>query len=275
VRLKLIVGEYGIDIDGMEPSVSPDGRYVVFRGWSDVFLCDLRTRKSVNLCPNSNPHEFAWNANVTWIAFAGERNDQPPYMPFCIWLVRPDGSGLRRVHDSGPDDRRPMWSPDGRFLVWTRGGRLWQSDTTGRGGHFLTRTPSDRYHLEYAKGWSADRTHLRYLSGSEMGEEFRLRVVGRDSSDDVPDASRVPVVTRSEVGALADGSLLYRGVENAIEFIEPGAGGRVRRCFVQSDLHVWNVSIAEDRSLAVFEVGDEEEAHLWVVGLKSRSQRAP
>src|SRR5213593_1204589 len=77
VRLKLIVGEYGIDIDGMEPSVSPDGRYVVFRGWSDVFLCDLRTRKSVNLCPNSNPHEFAWNANVTWIAFAGERNDQP------------------------------------------------------------------------------------------------------------------------------------------------------------------------------------------------------
>ena len=275
-RLKLLVGEYGTDIDGMEPSVSPDGRYVVFRGWSDVFLHELRTRKTVRLCRSAaNAHDFAWNATGTRIAFASAWNDSPGYMPNCIWLARVDGSDLHRVPGSGPNDQGPVWAPDGGSLVWTRGRRLCQSDTAGQGGRFLTRTPSDPYHLEFARGWASDRVHLRYLAGSERGEEFKLRLVGRDSTDDVPDASRVPVVSRSEVGAFADGSLLYRGVGNAIEFIEPGAGGRVRRCFVQPDLHVWNVSISEDRSIAVFEVGDEEEAHLWVVRLRSRSQRTP
>ena len=97
---------------------------------------------------------------------------------------------------------------------------------------------------------------------------WKLRLLGRDSTDDVPDPSRVPVVTRSEVGALADGSLLYRGVDNALEFIEPGPGGRVRTYLVQSGLHVWHPSVAPDRTLAVFEDGDEEEAHLWIVRLK-------
>ena len=89
-------------------------------------------------------------------------------------------------------------------------------------------------------------------------------------TDDVPDVSRVPAVTRTEVGALADGSLIYRRVENAIEFIEPGAGGRVRRCFVQAELPVWSPSVAADRSVAVFEVGDEEESDLWLVELRPR-----
>jgi hypothetical protein len=103
-----------------------------------------------------------------------------------------------------------------------------------------------------------------------MGAQYKLRLLGRDSTDDVPDPSRVPVVTSSEVGALTNGSLLYRGVGNAIEFIEPGAGGRVRRCFVQPELQVWHPSVAEDRSFAVFEVGDEDEAHLWLVRQEPR-----
>ena len=268
VRLKP-VNEYGAAIDAMEPSVSPDGRYVAFRGWSDVFLYDVRARKTVTLCHNSNPNDFAWNAAGTLIGFTGACS--PLSSSFCIWLVRPDGSDLRRIPGSGPNDQHPIWSEDGRSLVWARGRRLWQADTSGRGGHYLTRTPSDPYHLEFARGWTADRARLRYLSGSEMnGDEWRLRLVGRDSTDDVPDVSRVSAVTRMEVGALADGSLIYRRVENAIEFIEPVAGGRLRRCFVQADLPVWNPSVAEDRSVAVFEVGDEEKSDLLLVELGPR-----
>ena len=272
-RLKAVllkpVNEYGAEIDAMEPSVSPDGRYVTFRGRSDVFLYDLPARKTATLCHNSNPHDFAWNTAGTLIAFTGACS--PLSSSFCIWLVRPDGSGLRRVPGSGPNDQHPIWSADGRSLVWTRGRRLWQADTSGRGGRYLTKTPSNPYHLEFAGGWTADRARLRYLSGSEMnGDDWRLRLVGRDSTDDVPDVSRVPAVTRTEVGALAHGSLIYRRVENAIEFIEPGAGGRVRRCFVQAELPVWSPSVAADRSVAVFEVGDEEESDLWLVELRPR-----
>jgi WD40 repeat protein len=99
IRLKPI-NEYGADIDAMEPSLSPDGRYVVFSGLSDVFLYDLRTRKTVTLCRSSNAHDFAWNATGTRIAFAGAWNDASGHMPNCIWLVGADGSGLHRVQGS-------------------------------------------------------------------------------------------------------------------------------------------------------------------------------
>jgi hypothetical protein len=128
-----------------------------------------------------------------------------------------------------------MWSPDGRNLVWGREGRLWMTDTAGRSGHFLTGV-RDRFHLEFPRGWLPDRSHLRYVAGSVMGEEFRLRIVGRDSTDDVPDSSKVPVVTRSQLGVLPDASLLYWGAGSALVFAEPGARGRPRRCFVQDGL---------------------------------------
>jgi hypothetical protein len=118
-----------------------------------------------------------------------------------------------------------------------------------------------------------DSTRLLYVSGSEMGEEYRLRTVGRDSSDDVAHASPLPVVTRSEIGLSMDGSLLYRGARTEIEFAEHGPNGRMRRCFVQDSVCVWTMSLARDRSFAVFECGDEEGSSLYMVRLAAKGQR--
>ena len=38
-------------------------------------------------------------------------------IPWDVWLVRPDGSGLRRVTSFADDDSSVAWSPDGRWLV--------------------------------------------------------------------------------------------------------------------------------------------------------------
>jgi hypothetical protein len=119
--------------------------------------------------------------------------------------------------------------------------------------------------MEFARGWLPGGTHLLYVAGSEMGGEFRLRVVGRDSSDDAPFPSPLPVVTQSEIGLAADGRLLYRGARTRIEFAEPGAAGALRRCFVQDSVWVWSMSLARDRSFAVFEDGDQESPRLWMV----------
>ena len=88
----------------------------------------------------------------------------------------------------------------------------------------------------------------------------------------------MPVVTRSEIGLSADGRLLYRGVRTEIQFAEHGPSGKMRRCFVQDSTGVvwtggvWTISLAPDRSFAVFESSDEESSTLYLVRLRPKAQ---
>ncbi|MBN1371309.1 MAG: serine/threonine-protein kinase [Anaerolineaceae bacterium] len=60
----------------------------------------------------------AWSPDGAWLAFqtdAGREAGQNE-----IWIVRADGSGLRKVTDSPPGtwSRAPTWSPDGRWIAF-------------------------------------------------------------------------------------------------------------------------------------------------------------
>ena len=251
--------------EGNEPSISPDGRRVAYVGEVDVWMYDLKTGTTRRVCKNSNPHAVTWNPSGTRLAFQGADSIQT-VSSFWIWLVNPDGSNLRRISE-GPQDEHPLWSPDGKRLVWSRGRQLWQADSTGSNGRFLTKQPPPYVH-EYARAWTEDQTHLLFIRGSEMGEEFRLRQVGRDSTDDTADSTRMPTFSRWEIGVTSDGRLIYSRAQpnetNEIRFWERGARGRSRRCFVQDSLGVWLVALAPDRSFVVFSSGDEEEMDLWL-----------
>lgn len=265
--------------EGDEPSISPDGRRVAYVRWGSIWLYDLESGTTRQVCENRNAHAVTWNPSGTVLAFQGDDSTRL-YAKFWIWLVNPDGSNLRRFSE-GPQDEHPLWSPDGKHLVWSRARRLWQADSTGLNGRFLTRQPS-RYVREYARAWTADRSHLLFVRGSEMGEEFRFWQVGRDSTDDTPDSTRTPAYSRHELEATADGRVIYaRGQPretNEIRFWERGARGASRRCFVQDSLGVWLVSLAPDRSFVVFSSGDEEQMNLWLARRRpsrGRLQEAP
>jgi Tol biopolymer transport system component len=45
--------------------------------------------------------------------------------PWDVWLVRPDGSGLRRLTRLAEDECTLAWSPDGRWLALNGGLALW------------------------------------------------------------------------------------------------------------------------------------------------------
>lgn len=217
---------------------------------------------------------MTWNPSGTRLAFQGDDSIQT-YVKFWIWLVNPDGSNLRRISE-GPEDEHPLWSPDGKRLVWSRARRLWQADSTGSNGHFLTNQPPP-YVREYARAWTDKQSHLLFVRGSENGEEFRLWQVGRDSTDDTPDSTTVPAYSRHELGATHDGRLIYaRGQPHEtseIRFWERGARGRSRRCFVPDSLGVWLVALAPDRSFVVFSTGDEEEMDLWLARWRTPARK--
>lgn len=108
--------------------LSPDGRVVAFvssrSGQADVWLLDLRTRTLRNLTEHpGGDFRPAWSPDGQWIAFSSDRDSGKRHQGFVtlhsaeVYLVRPDGSGLRRLTHRGAFVGSPSWSPDGSRLA--------------------------------------------------------------------------------------------------------------------------------------------------------------
>lgn len=105
-----------------------------------------------------------------------------------LFVVRPDGSGLRRLFRGPGDERDPAWSPDGRLLAFVieRDGPadpfaddpadLYVMDVrTGE----VRRLTDDRA-IEYSPTWSPDGTRIAFSKGHE--EQGGLYVMEADGT---------------------------------------------------------------------------------------------
>jgi TolB protein len=108
----------------ISPAWSPDGRrlaYVSFENKKPVVyvhsLADGKRHVAANFKgSNSAP---AWSPDGTKLAVSLSREGGSQ-----IFLINPDGSGLRRLTSSSAIDTEPRYSPDGRWIYFTsdRGG---------------------------------------------------------------------------------------------------------------------------------------------------------
>src|SRR5262249_53844659 len=78
-----------------------------------------------------------------------------------IYIVHPDGSGLRQLTNDRAFDRGPRWSPDGRRIAFqsTRGGGwdIWTVNADGGGLMQLTKGET-----AHNPRWSPDGSRLSY-----------------------------------------------------------------------------------------------------------------
>jgi TolB protein len=139
-------------------SLSPDGRSLAFvssrSGQADIWALDLATRKLRNITRHpAGDFRPAWSPDGSWIAFSSDRDPlrtacpnttAPGPAPFVtpqylgVYVVRPDGSGLRRISASTETAGTPHWSPDGtRIVFWVgdpdqvcQGGLIFGTGTT-------------------------------------------------------------------------------------------------------------------------------------------------
>ena len=109
-NLEVIVSD-GVNLHA-EPVWSPDGRYLAYRsirdGQHEIYVYDLETRTEVRVTDDPGiDTEPDWSPDGEWIAIASFRigtNED-------IFIMRKDGSDVRRLTDNEAMEKYPIWAP--------------------------------------------------------------------------------------------------------------------------------------------------------------------
>ncbi|MGB2427059.1 MAG: amidohydrolase, partial [Alteromonas sp.] len=120
--------------------VSPNGEHFVFDMLGDIYIVDINGGEAKPLT-----QDFAWNIHPaispdgTEVAFISDRDGLSN-----IWIMDIDGTNLRQVtKEKNNIIHSPKWSPDGQYLVGTKGimssrsipaGEIWMWHKSGGSG---------------------------------------------------------------------------------------------------------------------------------------------
>jgi TolB protein len=127
--LEALVGDPAYDD---QAALSPNGRLLAFvssrGGQADIWVLDLASKQLRNLTQHRNgDFRPAWSPDGQWLAFSSDRDSTLPHIPahdFAIrhvteiYIMRADGTAVRRITHDRQVSGSPSWSADGKQLAF-------------------------------------------------------------------------------------------------------------------------------------------------------------
>jgi Tol biopolymer transport system component len=108
------------------PSWAPDGKRIVYRvagkGEQGLRILSLEDGKVTKLTAEYDNFS-AWSPRGDLIAFTSFRDGD-----FEIYTIRPDGSGIRKLTNTRGNDAHLVWSPDGKWIVFSSSRKGWKEE---------------------------------------------------------------------------------------------------------------------------------------------------
>ncbi len=173
-------------------ALSPDGRTLAFvstraRGTADIWLLDLVSKTASNLTDHASGNfRPRWSPDGAWIAFTSDRDAEPGDQPGMwehlqstgVYVVRPDGTGLRRVTAPGGVAGSPAWSADGRRLLF------YETDPVGA---YLAKSGRSRTELAWVDVATGERVQVTASQETKLSPAWlpggRIGYVSRAGGD--------------------------------------------------------------------------------------------
>ncbi|HYP14852.1 MAG TPA: hypothetical protein VEQ63_13070 [Bryobacteraceae bacterium] len=217
--------------------MSADGKRVAFvssrTGQADIWVLDLQSKQLRNLTNHSGgDYRPAWSPDGQWIAFTSDRETDGarahtptttgpfgPEQSTQIYIVKADGSGLRRLSGSEGSAGGACWSPDGKRVVFYEASRTdWRTMSRDFAGSAAT---SQIISIELATG-------VRQVLTSGPGRKIAPKWLGggeiayiRGEENEKPGA-RERVNYRSGGIAFTDGTPGPRGDFSSVDWSRDG-----------------------------------------------------
>jgi Tol biopolymer transport system component len=161
------------------PTWSPDGTHIAFvrhQGQELVVTTDAGAEARVIARRNGYYQWPAWSPDGRWIAFQSRPRASVETVTEAVYVVRPDGSGLRRLTDATTSEGFPAWSPDAAKIAYSAGERLWVMNADGSNPVQLADCSLPCV-ADFAPTWADDGRRIAFLRQGEGGAAVRLSTV--------------------------------------------------------------------------------------------------
>lgn len=98
-------------------AVSPDGKRVVFGARGDIFTLPAKSGVTRNLTQTAGIHErnVEWSPKAKYISYISDQTGEDE-----IYIINQNGKeeAIQLTKDSDTYKFNPIWSPDGKYLLW-------------------------------------------------------------------------------------------------------------------------------------------------------------